>query len=197
MKNLFDKLNLGALERRIVVGAALVLFIVVNAMFVWPQFKDWNKVQLAITKANDTLAQFQKEVDQLPQLQKKEEALKDTGGAQHASAEIALALMRIVTPKASAAGITVSSWSPSAAGTPSADGYFEEHSLRVSFQSTGDAELLKFMVSLGENNSTIRIRDLSVKPDATQQKLMGELTMVASYQKTAPAGKQPPTPKRP
>ena len=199
MKRLFDKLNLGALERRIVVGAALVLFLVVNAMFVWPQFKDWNKAQLAITKAQTTLADFQKEVDQLPQLQKKEAALKDTGGAQHASAEIALALMRIVTPKASAAGINVSSWSPSTTGTPSADGYFEEHSLRVSFQSTGDAELLKFMISLGENNSTIRIRDLTVKPDATQMKLMGELTMVASYQKAAPAGKQSPaaTPKRP
>lgn len=199
MKSLFDKLNLGALERRIVVGAALVLFIVVNAMFVWPQFKDWKKVQSEIKAANDTLKAYQKEVDQLPQLQKKEEALKDTGGAQHASAEIALALMRIVTPKASAAGIGVSSWSPSTAGTPSADGFFEEHSLRVSFQNTGDAELLKFMVSLGENNSTIRIRDLTVKPDATQMKLMGELTMVASYQKTAPAGKQPPvaTPKRP
>ena len=34
MKSLFDKLNLGALERRIVVGAMLVLFIVVNGMFV-------------------------------------------------------------------------------------------------------------------------------------------------------------------
>ncbi len=197
MKSLFDKLNLGALERRIVVGAALVLFIVVNAMFVWPQFKGWNKAQLAIKKAQTTLANFQKEVDQLPQLQKKEETLKDTGGAQHASAEIALALMRIVEPKARGAGINVSSWSPSTAGTPSADGYFEEHSLRVSFQNTGDAELLKFMVSLGENNSTIRIRDLTVKPDATQMKLMGELTMAASYQKTAPASKQPPNPKRP
>ena len=199
MKSLFDKLNLGALERRIVVVAALVLFIVVNAMFVWPHFKDWSKAQLAITKAQMTLATFQKEVDQLPQLQKKEEALKDTGGAQHASAEIALALMRIVEPKARGAGINVSSWSPSTTGTPSADGYFEEHSLRLSFQNTGDAELLKFMVSLGENNSTIRIRDLTVKPDATQMKLMGELTMVASYQKAAPAGKQPSaaTPKRP
>ena len=46
MKSLFDKLNLGALERRIVVVAALVLFIVVNAMFVWPHFKDWSKAQL-------------------------------------------------------------------------------------------------------------------------------------------------------
>ena len=199
MKSLFDKLNLGALERRIVVVAALVLFIVVNAMFVWPHFKDWSKAQLAITKAQMTLANFQKEVDQLPQLQKKEEALKDTGGAQHASAEIALALMRIVEPKARGAGINVSSWRPSTTGSPRADGYFEEHSLRLSFQNTGDAELLKFMVSLGDNNSTIRIRDLTVKPDATQMKLMGELTMVASYQKAAPAGKHPSaaTPKRP
>lgn len=199
MKSLFDKLNLGALERRIVVGAALVLFVVVNAMFVWPQFKDWSKVQIGILKAQKTLDDYQKEVDWLPKLQKKEEELKGTGGAQLASAEMALALLKIVTPKASAAGINVVSWNPGKSTSASTSEYFEEQTLRVGFQNTGDAELLKFMVSLGENNSTIRIRDLSVKPDPTQMKLMGELTMVASYQKAAPPGKQPPavTPKHP
>lgn len=198
MKSLFDKLNLGAMERRIVVGAALVLFVVVNAMFVWPQFKDWNKVQLEIARAQKTLDEFQKEVDQLPKLQKKEEELKGEGGAQLASAEMALALLKVVQPKAAAAGINVVQWDPRKSGA-SANSYFEEQTLRISFQNTGDAELLKFMVSLGENNSTIRIRDLTVKPDPTQMKLMGELTMVASYQKAAPPGKQPPaaTPKRP
>ena len=199
MKSLFDKLNLGALERRIVVGAMLVLFIVVNGMFVWPQFKDWNKVQLEIKKARATLNDFQKEVDQLPKLQKKESDLKGEGGAQLASAEIALALMRVVEPKVRAAGVNVMSYNPGQSLNTSTNSYFEEQTLRISFQNTGDAELLKFMVSLGENNSTIRIRDLTVKPDPTQMKLMGELTMVASYQKPAPAGKQssPTTPKRP
>jgi hypothetical protein len=198
MKSLFDKLNLGAMERRIVVGAALVLFVVVNAMFVWPQFKDWKRVQLEIAKAQKTLDDFQKEVDQLPKLQKKEEELKGEGGAQLASAEMALALLKVVQPKAAAAGINVVQWDPRKSGA-SANSYFEEQTLRISFQNTGDAELLKFMVSLGENNSTIRIRDLTVKPDPSQMKLMGELTMVASYQKAAPPGKQPPaaTPKRP
>ena len=200
VKSLFDKLNLGALERRIVVGAALVLFVVVNAMFVWPQFKDWNKVQLGILKAQKTLDDYQKEVDQLPKLQKKEEELKGTGGAQLASSEMALALMRTVESKAKSSGVNVMSTSPGQGSYgANTNSYFEEQSLRISFQNTGDAELLKFMVSLGENNSTIRIRDLSVKPDPTQMKLMGELTMVASYQKAAPTGKQPSavTPKHP
>ena len=200
MKSLFDKLNLGALERRIVVVALLVLFVVVNGMFVWPQFKDWNKVQLAIRKAQATLDDYQKEVDQLPKLQQKEEALKGTGGAQLASAEMALALMRVVEPKVRAAGVNVMSYNPgSGSYGANTNSYFEEQSLRISFQNTGDAELLKFMVSLGENNSTIRIRDLTLRPDPTQMKLMGELTMVASYQKAASAGKQPSTatPKRP
>lgn len=199
MKTLFDKLNLGAMERRIVVGAALVLFVVLNAMFVWPQFKDWNKVQLDILKAQKTLDDFQKEVDQLPKLQKREEELKGEGGAQLASAEMALALLKVVQPKAAAAGINVMQWDPRKVTGASASSYFEEQTLRITFQNTGDAELLKFMVSLGENNSTIRIRDLTVKPDPSQMKLMGELTMVASYQKAAPPGKQssPATPKRP
>jgi len=199
MKSLFDKLNLGALERRIVVAALLVLFVVLNAMFVWPQFADWSRVQFDITKARTTLADFQREVDGLPALQKKEETLKGTGGAQLASAEMALALMRVVEPKARAAGVNVMSYNPGTGFGVSTNSYFEEQSLRISFQNTGDAELLKFMVSLGENNSTIRIRDLTVKPDPTQMKLMGELTMVASYQKAAPGAKpsSPATPKRP
>lgn len=199
MKSLFDRLNLGALERRIVVAALLVLFVVLNAMFVWPQFKDWNRVQGEIKRAKDTLASFQKEVDGLPALQKKEESLKGTGGAQLASAEMALALMRVVEPKARAAGVNVMSYNPGTGFGVSTNSYFEEQSLRISFQNTGDAELLKFMVSLGENNSTIRIRDLTVKPDPTQMKLMGELTMVASYQKAAPGAKpsSPAAPKRP
>jgi hypothetical protein len=199
MKSLFDRLNLGALERRIVVAALLVLFVVLNAMFVWPQFKDWNRVQGEIKRAKDTLAGFQKEVDGLPALQNKEESLKGTGGAQLASAEMALALMRVVEPKARAAGVNVMSYNPGTGFGVSTNSYFEEQSLRISFQNTGDAELLKFMVSLGENNSTIRIRDLTVKPDPTQMKLMGELTMVASYQKAAPGAKpsSPAAPKRP
>jgi hypothetical protein len=200
VKSLFDKLNLGALERRIVVAALLVLFVVLNAMFVWPQFKDWNRVQLDIAKARKTLADFQKEVDGLPALQKKEEALKGTGGAQLASGEMALALMRVVESKARSAGVNVMSTTPGQGSFGvNTNSYFEEQSLRISFQNTGDAELLKFMVSLGENNSTIRIRDLTVKPDPTQMKLMGELTMVASYQKAAPGAKSssPATPRRP
>ena len=107
--------------------------------------------------------------------------------------------MRVVEPKVRAAGVNVMSYNPGQSLNTSTNSYFEEQTLRISFQNTGDAELLKFMVSLGENNSTIRIRDLTVKPDPTQMKLMGELTMVASYQKPAPAGKQssPTTPKRP
>lgn len=199
MKSLFDKLNLGALERRIVVGALLVLFIVVNAMFVWPHFQDWNKVQLEISKVKRLLADYQKEVDQLPRLQKKETELKGVGGAQLASSEMALALMRTVDAKALASGIVVVNRIPGQSSGQNANAYFDEQTLRISFQNTGDAELVKFMVSLGENNSTIRIRDLTVKPDPSQMKLMGELTMVASYQKPAPTGKQssPATPKRP
>jgi len=199
MKSLFDKLNLGALERRIVVGALLVLFVMLNAMFVWPLFSDWHRVQLDIEKARKTLADFQRELDGLPALQKKEEALKGTSGAQLASAEMALALMRVVEPKARAAGVNVMSYNPGSSLGVSTNSYFEEQSLRIGFQNTGDAELLKFMVSLGENNSSIRIRDLTVKPDPTQMKLMGELTMVASYQKATPGAKSssPATPKRP
>ena len=36
--------------------------------------------------------------------------------------------------------------------------------------------------SLGADNSMIRVRDMDLKPDQSQMKLMGSITLVASYE---------------
>jgi len=41
VNNPLDKLNLRPFEKRLVVGVGVVLFNVLNAVFVWPHFKDW------------------------------------------------------------------------------------------------------------------------------------------------------------
>ena len=42
MKKYFAQLR--PLERRLVVGVAVVLLIVLNAAFIWPHFADWGKL---------------------------------------------------------------------------------------------------------------------------------------------------------
>ena len=50
-----------------------------------------------------------------------------------------------------------------------------------------DQQLVDFLYKLGSGASTIRVRDLELQPDAAKQNLNGNIRLVASYQKTAPA----------
>ena len=45
---------------------------------------------------------------------------------------------------------------------------------------------MDFLYSLGSGNSLIRVRDLTMRPDAPRQQLSGTVKLVASYQKNPP-----------
>ena len=72
--------------------------------------------------------------------------------------------MKVVQP-AGHYGINVISWNPTRNPAENSE-FFEEHKLTISFRNTGK-ELLKFLVSLGDGDSVIRIRDLSIRPEAS------------------------------
>ncbi len=190
MNSFIDKLNLRPAERRLLVGVGVVLFIILNMWLIWPHFKDWKKLRGEIAVAESTLATFKAEIAKLPGYQTLEKKLKGDGGAALATAEMALALMKVVQPKASVAGIQVVSWDPRKGRSERGSEYFEEQTLRISFKATSDDQLLKFLVSLGEGDSTIRIRDLNIRPEPTRFKLMGDVTMIASYQRAEPVAKR-------
>jgi hypothetical protein len=60
--------------------------------------------------------------------------------------------------------------------------FFLERSQALTVQS-GEAQLVDFLYKLGDGNSLIRVRALSLRPDAPRQILAGNLTLIASYQK--------------
>src|SRR6266403_1507456 len=64
MTNPLDRMNLRPFEKRLVVGIAVLLFIVFNAVFVFPHFSDWAKVQTRMANARITLAKYENEVNQ-------------------------------------------------------------------------------------------------------------------------------------
>ena len=183
MSSFFDRLNLGPQERRIVVVAVGVLFVMLNAWFVWPHFKDWGLVQDELRKAERTLRDYQAEVGKLPDYEKKKKDLEGADSSVGASDQ-ALQLQRIVQGQVSTSGVNVNNWSSSdrrqASNKPSQ--YFEEQTLKITINNTGDEQLLNFLVALGADNSMIRVRDMDLKPDPSQMKLMGSITLVASYQ---------------
>ena len=59
MTNPLDKLNLRPFEKRLVVGVLVVVFIVINAVFVFPYFSEWSKVQWRMSQAKDKLEKWQ------------------------------------------------------------------------------------------------------------------------------------------
>ena len=58
-KSLFDKLNLRPNERRLVIIVLIVVFIILNFIFVWPRFGDWGKIKARRTIAEQQIAQFE------------------------------------------------------------------------------------------------------------------------------------------
>ena len=56
-------------EKRLVVGVGAVLFVVLNAWFVFPHFSDLSEAQEQRADALDKLARWQAEIDQVPKYQ--------------------------------------------------------------------------------------------------------------------------------
>ncbi len=185
MDSFFDKLGLRPAERRLVVGVGVILFIVLNIYLIWPHFKDWKILRDEIRVAEATIKLYRDESAKIGEYEAREAELKVSGTAIP-TADMALALLDVVQPKARKAGVTVTEWKPSKNAAGGASEFFEEHQLRIGFRSTKDESLLKFLISLGTGESVIRIRELSIRPEATKMTLMGSITMVASYQKVLP-----------
>ncbi len=184
MSNFLERLNLGPQERRIVVVALAVLFVMLNAWFVWPYFKVWGRVQTELRTAEDTLTKYDAEVRKLKDYEQKKQKL-ESADASVGSEGQALQLQKIVQGQVNRNRVNVSNWSssdPRKQAAPRPNQFFEEQTLKITINDTGDKELLDFLVALGADNSMIRVRDMDLKPDQSQMKLMGSITLVMSYQ---------------
>ena len=81
MISYLDKMNLRPGEKRLVVFAALALFVVVNLIFVVPSFGEWGRVEQRMRDAEARLAKYQVEVAKQFYYQKELERLKKIGSA--------------------------------------------------------------------------------------------------------------------
>ena len=66
MTNLFDKLNLNAQERRLVVITGIVVFALLNWFFVFPEFGEYGKYEQRIKDAAAKLKSYQDEIARRP-----------------------------------------------------------------------------------------------------------------------------------
>lgn len=192
MSQFLDRLNLRPLERRILVGTITIVLAVVNALFIWPHRNDWRILQDQWDKAGRTLKDYQAEVNRVAEYQTRLAKLEGAGSGV-LPAEQALQLERTVRNQALQSKVTINTFRPvppSAASNTNA--FFDETSVVVTV-TTGDDELVDFLLALGAGNSMIRVRDMDLHPDPSQFRLAGNITLVASYQKRAKAAPKTPT----
>lgn len=201
MKSIFDKLNLRPGERRLVVGVGIVIFIVLNVWFIFPNFGQAGILEQKITDAGKNLKKFQ---DEVKSKSKYEAELKklETMGQYVGTDASALELQKEVDAQATLANVNIFRRAPVAGGSSRTNAFFDEAGLVITV-STTEKELIDFLYNLGSSKtSLIRVRDMTLGPELpARQKLQGNITLVESFQKkptkvaaAAPAATKPTTP---
>ena len=194
MTSYLDKLNLRPGERRLVVIVALVVIGFLYFFFVWPEFAEWNKLQRRKLDIETDRRRFQREIDKTTAYQTELRKLKEKGTAVDSEAQ-ALDMQRAVTTMAAMNSVFVSSYAPGkgpASSGGKTNSFFEETTGTIQY-SAEETALVNFLYALSSGNSLIRVSSMTLQPELPGRfKLMGSMTLVASYpkkpaQKAAPA----------
>lgn len=182
MKKYFSQLR--PLERRIAVGVMVVLFIVLNWVFVKPHFSDWGDLQTRLANARRDLARDQAAIAQSGTFQAQVKALEGQGEFV-APEDQAIYFTRTIESQRAASGVGIANYSRSVTHT---NQFFTEQSQNINVIGN-DAQIVDFLFKLGNGASMVRVRDLDLQPDAARLNLNANIKLVASYQKNAPAPK--------
>ena len=166
------------MERRLAVGVLVVLFLVLNFVFVWPHYSDWSRLKTRLQNSHDTLKNRQMIVAQIPGYQAQVKSLEGQGEFV-APEDQAINFLRTIQSQSAESGVGIVSTSRQTTHT---NEFFVELVQNISVIAT-DQQLVDFLYKLGSSASTIRVRDLELQPDPAHQHLNANIRLVASYQK--------------
>ena len=175
--------HLRPMERRLVVGVAVVLVVVLNAVFIWPHFSDWGKLRQRLDDAQRKLKLYQTAVTQIPGLTAQVNAFASEGQFV-ALEDQSVNFMRTIQTQSAQSGVAILNTSRQITRTN--DVFFVEQVQNINVQAT-EEQLIDFLYKLGSGASMIRVRDLELQPDQPRQHLNANIKLVASYQKNPPA----------
>ncbi len=177
MKKYFEQLR--PMERRLVVAVVVVLFIVLNWVFVKPHFSDWSKLSQRADVAARDLNIRQKAAAEKPELEKQLKVYESEGEFV-AQEDQAINFMRTIQTQSGQSGVQLQNTSRQITRTN--DVFFIEQIQNINVLATDD-QLVEFLYQLGSGASMIRVRDLELQPDQPRQHLTANIKLVASYQK--------------
>jgi Tfp pilus assembly protein PilO len=180
--------NLRPFEKRVVVAAGVLLFIVLNFVFVFPHFSDLSNMQYRMDEAQRKLGKYQAEIAQTNAYAIGLRQLEGEGGLDVPAEEQLFQFQNTINAQAGKSGVQLTS---NGRINTQTNQFFLERSQSISLQG-GEQQLVDFLYSLGSGNSMIRVSDLNLRPDPPRQHLVATVKLVASYQKKSTA--RPATP---
>jgi Tfp pilus assembly protein PilO len=191
MKKYFAQLR--PLERRLAIGVLVVLLLVLNYVFIWPHFSDWDKLRSRQADAQRKLKVYQATIAQKPTYDTLAKSLESSGEVVELQDQ-SVNMMRNIQSQSAQSGVGIVNTSRQM--TKTNDAFFVEQIQNITVLAD-DKQLVDFLYQLGNKASAIRVRDLELQPDAAKQHLTANLRLVASYQKSSPASKAAPAPAAP
>lgn len=181
MTSYLDRLNLRPFEKRLVVGVGAVLFVVLNAWFVFPHFSDLSRARDQRADAERKLQRWQAEIDQIPKYQAGVNAFTKAG-LEVPPEDQQNQFARTIQNQQAQSGVGIQTFGRTVVET---NQFFFRLTQTISVES-GEAQLVDFLYNLGSGNSLVRVRDLALHPNPPRQALSGSVKLVASYQKSPP-----------
>lgn len=173
--------RLSSAERWFIIIVIIVLFAVVNFVFILPHLNDWGKLRNRMDDARMKQQRFEDAIGQMGSLSNQIAKLEGENAAVPAEDQAVNFLIAIQNQAAqSQVQIVTSTRQPERTNQ-----FFLERAQSLTTQSR-EEELVNFLYQLGSGNSLIRVRALSIRPDAPRQALNATMTLVASFQKKPP-----------
>jgi Tfp pilus assembly protein PilO len=181
MTNPLDRLNLRPFEKRLVVVVAAVLFVVLNAWFVFPHFSDLAQAQKQRAEALEKIGRWQVEINQEPVYRTGIREFESEGQSV-APEDQQNQFSRAIQMQQAQSGVNITGTSKQIVST---NQFFLVLTEQISVES-GEPQLVDFLYNLGAGSSQIRVRDLALHPNPPRQALSGNVKLVANYQKNPP-----------
>jgi len=182
MKKYF--LQLRPLERRLAVGVLVILFLVLNGVFIYPHFSDWGILRHRLDAAQKKSKLYQAGIAEAPAYEAQVGTLQSQGESV-AAEDMSVNMLRTIQNQSAQSGVGIVNTSRQITRTN--DAFFVEQVQNIKVIAD-DKQLVDFLFKLGSGASMIRVRDLELQPDTPRQHLDANIRLVASYQKNPSAG---------
>ena len=176
MKKYFAQLR--PLERRLAVAVLVVLFLVLNYVFIWPYFSDWGRLRYRLDDAHRKLALYRTTITQSARYAALVKKMEGEGG-KVAPEDQAINFLRTIQSQSARSGVGIINMSRQMTRT---NEFFVELTQNINVIAD-DQQLVDFLYKLGSDASMIRVRDLELQPDPARQHLNANIRLIASYQK--------------